>query len=84
MKFDFKELELDEERVSIMINSNKPYSNTKETYIGYISDVTNDFITLDVDFEVTGYPIKKIIIRKNMILSVWVYKDRVYTPPNKK
>lgn len=67
-------------RISVAIDTNKPLSkDVKETYIGVLKQVYDDYIILDfIHLKGTSNRrdnLKQIIIRRQFIVSIWVYDD---------
>ena len=63
---------LKDQKVSLLLDNPKPGSQEKESYVGKIRLITDDFILLDTEGNTR---ISSLIVRPSMILSVWVYKN---------
>jgi len=67
-------------KISVAIDTNKPLSkDVKETYIGTLRQVYDDYIILDF-LHLEGVSnrrnnLKQIIIRRQFIVSIWVYDN---------
>jgi hypothetical protein len=60
-------------KVSVLIAGK---SDKKETYVGVVSDVYEDFVELRCKCEESStFPLSSIIIRKDLILSIWIYRE---------
>jgi len=61
-------------KVSILIDG----FNKRESYIGVIKEVDDDFLILDMNLgDNPAYTIERVIVKKSVILSVWIYKEGV-------
>lgn len=60
------------QKVSLLIDHFKPNSRIKESYIGVVNDITDDgFVILDTE---GNNRLTHILVRKDQIISIWVYK----------
>lgn len=59
-----------------MIDVNKNGGDTKESYIGKLKHVFDDYIVIDYDIFIGSNKIKSILINKNHIVSIWVYDEK--------
>lgn len=61
-------------KISILIDNPLPSSvgNGKESYVGTIREIDKDYIYLDL---VHNERLSKIILKKSVILSIWVYRQ---------
>ena len=72
-KSTFNWLELKGEKISILVDNPLPDgSGCKESYVGKIEEEIEDFIFLSTP---RNTKISLLIIRKRMILSIWIYKN---------
>jgi len=58
--------------VSILITGLK---GNKESYVGTILDVNDDFIDLKCVGGNQKFPIERILIKTSLVESVWIYKE---------
>ena len=60
-------------KVSILINNPLPEHVGKgyESYVGKVHSVNSEFVALDL---IHNTRLSKIIVRKSLILSVWIYR----------
>jgi len=66
--------------VSILVDVNRNHL-FKESYNGIIDEVGEDFIVLDTNND--KFHIKKIIIQKELVLSVWEFNMKNYSRKDK-
>lgn len=60
------------EKVSILLNNPKPNKIEYESYVGrVVAIVDDDFLFIDMQ---GNDRIKALIVRKELILSIWIYK----------
>jgi hypothetical protein len=61
-------------KLSILIDNPLPdhIGKGKESYVGKIFGIDKDFVVLDL---IHNPRLSKIIIRKSLILSVWIYRE---------
>ena len=71
---DWKMLEDNGWQISILIDNLKPNSGVKESYVGKIISTTENFVLLETIFNTK---IQAIFVRKDMVLSIWVYRYKV-------
>jgi len=68
--YDFSKLK--GKKVSILLEGLK---NKKEAYVGHITSFKENFVTLKLlQNQTLDYPVDQIIIRADIIESVWIYK----------
>ena len=67
-------------KVSIAIDMFKPGSHVKETYVGRIRQVFDDFVILEqeqvVNKESNTSNLKEVMLKKDHIVSVWIYNTK--------
>ncbi len=78
---DFKEKKPDinwevlkHRKISLLINNPLPLKmgGGKESYVGILEEVVGDFLLLHTP---NNKRISLLVVRKKMVLSIWVYKD---------
>jgi len=74
-KMNFNFVVLVGKYVSVMIDVVKAGNETKESYIGKVKQVYDDFIIIDYDIFDSSKQIKQVIINRSHIVSIWIYNE---------